>query len=170
MSISSLAAPAFVAALYGDRVQSLVTAAGRTLVIIDLAVEPGETHLEGKSLRAVTLDYRLLPISFRGNHPSGEERLMPGDRLTVVAELPDLERLVRRQPVPTTSSVRVECVPVTARESLRKLLMVKQNRSMEEAEGVMRELPFTLVEGLTRGEAQELVEQLAREGIEARIG
>ena len=70
MSIPSLAAPAFVAALFGDRVQSLVTAAGRTLVVIDLVIEPGETYLDGKSLRAVTLDYRLLPIAFRGHDPA----------------------------------------------------------------------------------------------------
>ena len=42
MSIPSLAAPAFVAAIFGDRVQTLVTAAGRTLVVIDLVIEPGK--------------------------------------------------------------------------------------------------------------------------------
>jgi Trk K+ transport system NAD-binding subunit len=171
MSIPSLAAPAFVAALFGDRVQSLVTAAGRTFAVIDLVIEPGETHLEGRSLRAVVLDYRLLPISFRGSltDSSAEGRLMAGDRLTVVAELPDLERLIRRQPVPAASSVLVESVPTTAREALGMLVMVKQNRSMEEAERVLSKVPFTLAGGLTHGEAQEMVEQLAREGIEARV-
>jgi Trk K+ transport system NAD-binding subunit len=171
MSIPSLAAPAFVAALFGDRVQSLVTAAGRTFAVIDLVIEPGETHLEGRSLRAVVLDYRLLPISFRGSltDSSAEGRLMAGDRLTVVAELPDLERLIRRQPVPAASSVLVESVPTTAQEALGMLVMVKQNRSMEEAERVLSKVPFTLAGGLTHGEAQEMVEQLAREGIEARV-
>jgi Trk K+ transport system NAD-binding subunit len=172
MSIPSLAAPAFVAALFGDRVQSLVTAAGRTFAVIDLVIEPGETHLEGRSLRAVVLDYRLLPISFRGSltDSSAEGRLMAGDRLTVVAELPDLERLIRRQPVPAASSVLVESVPTTAREALGMLVMVKQNRSMEEAERVLSKVPFTLAGGLTHGEAQEMVEQLAREGIQASVG
>ena len=95
-------------------------------------------------------------------------RLMAGDRLTVVAELPDLERLIRREAVPTASSVVVESVPVTAREGLRSLVMIKQNRSMEEADAAIRNVPFTLVEAMTRGEAQELVEQLSRDGIEAR--
>ncbi len=34
MSIPALAAPAFAAALFGDHVQTLITAAGRTLVVI----------------------------------------------------------------------------------------------------------------------------------------
>lgn len=172
MSIPSLAAPAFVAALFGDRVQSLVTAAGRTLAIIDLVIEPGETHLEGKSLRAVMLDYRILPISFRGGllDTAGNGLLAAGDRLTVVAELPDLERLIRRQAPPSTSLVTVESVPDSARESLRTRLILRQNRSLEDADAVIRQLPFTLAGGLTHGEAQDLVEQLAREGIGAKIG
>jgi Trk K+ transport system NAD-binding subunit len=172
MSIPSLAAPAFVAALFGDRVQSLVTAAGRTLAVIDLVIEPGETHLEGKSLRAVTLDFRLLPISFRGGLPdtAGSRLLAAGDRLTVVAELPDLERLMRRQVPPATCLVMVESVPDSSREALRTRLILRQNRSLEDADAVIRQLPFTLAGGLTHGEAQDLVEQLARDGIEARIG
>jgi Trk K+ transport system NAD-binding subunit len=172
MSVPSLAAPAFVAALFGDRVQSLVTAAGRTLVIIDLVIEPGETHLDGKSLRAVMLDYRILPISFRGGlaDAAGNGLLAAGDRLTVVAELPDLERLMRRQTPPATSLVMVESVPDLARESLRTRLILRQNRSLEDADAVIRQLPFTLAGGLTHGEAQDIVEQLAREGIGARIG
>jgi Trk K+ transport system NAD-binding subunit len=172
MSIPSLAAPAFVAALFGDRVQALVTAAGRTLVIIDLVIEPGETHLEGKSLRAVMLDYRILPISFRGGllDTAGNGLLAAGDRLTVVAELPDLERLIRRQAPPATCLVMVESVPDSARESLRTRLILRQNRSLEDADAVIRQLPFTLAGGLTHGEAQDLVEQLAREGISAKIG
>ena len=78
----------------------------------------------------------------------------------MVAELPDLERLIRREAVPTASSVVVESVPATAREGLRSLVLIKQNRSMEEADAAIRSVPFTLAEAMTRGEAQELVEQL----------
>ena len=87
MSIPAPAAPAFAAALFGDRVQTLVTAAGRTLVVIELVIDSGETHLVGKSLRALMLDYRLLPVSLDGLLPSDitDESLKAGDRLTVIA-------------------------------------------------------------------------------------
>ena len=40
--------------------------------------------------------------AFNGQEPNGtsEHKLSPGDRLTAVAELPALERLLRREPVP----------------------------------------------------------------------
>ena len=41
-AIPTLAAPAFAAALYGDRVHTLVTAAGRTLVVIEIVVDTAE--------------------------------------------------------------------------------------------------------------------------------
>ena len=82
--------PAFAAALFGDRVQTLVTAAGRTLVVIELVIDSGETYLVGKSLRAFMLDYRLLPVSLDGLLPSDitDQSLKAGDRLTVIAHCP----------------------------------------------------------------------------------
>lgn len=171
VSIPALAAPAFAAALFGDRVQTLITAAGRTLVVIEIVVDAGESYLEGKSLRGILLDYRLLPVAIGGLDP-GEvrgRRLAAGDRLTVVAELPDIERVLRRAAIPATASVKVESVPMPARESLATLVQVKRNCSKEEAEALMTSGTFALAEGLTRGEAQELLEQLQREGVTAKL-
>ena len=102
VSVPALAAPAFAAALFGDRVQTLITAVGRTLVVVDLTVQPDDPCLAGKTVRAAGADYRFLPVSLNGRDPAAlsEEVLKPGDRLTAVAELPDLERLLRREPVP----------------------------------------------------------------------
>ncbi len=171
MSIPTLAAPAFAAALFGDRVQTLVTAAGRTLVVIEIVIDPEDTFLDGKSLRALVLDYRLLPVAFGGHDPGDlrGHRLKVGDRLTVVAELPDLERLIRREAAPATASVMVESFPPVARESLATLLRTKRNCSPEEAEALLTGKPFTLADNLTHGEAQELVEQVTREGVAARV-
>jgi Trk K+ transport system NAD-binding subunit len=171
MSIPSLAAPAFAAALFGDRVQTLITAANRTLVVIEIVVDPDDTFLHGKSLRALMLDYRLLPVALGGCDPADlrGHRLKVGDRLTVVVELPDLERLIRREAIPATASVAVDSYPPTARETLITLVRVKRNCSREEAEAILAGGPFTLAEGLTKGEAQELVEQVAREGVTVRI-
>ena len=54
------------------------------------------------NLRAAAADYRFLPVALNGQEPNGtsEHKLSPGDRLTAVAELPALERLLRREPVP----------------------------------------------------------------------
>jgi Trk K+ transport system NAD-binding subunit len=171
VSIPSLAAPAFTAALYGDRVQTLVTAAGRTLVVIDLLVEPGESHLEGNTLRALMIDYQLLPISFRGVSPNGlvGERLKVGDRLTVMAELPDLERLVRREPVPADCTVVVERCPEAAVEAMITRLIDRRNCTREEASAIVPNVPFAVAERLTAGEARELADQLAPLGIAARV-
>src|SRR5262249_3731152 len=101
-SIPSLAAPAFAAALFGDRVQTLITAAGRALAVVEFVVQEGDPCLAGRSLRAVVTDYRFLPVAVGGRDPASalNHRLGPGDRLTAVLELPDLERLLRREPVP----------------------------------------------------------------------
>lgn len=102
VSVPALAAPAFAAALFGDRVQTLITAAGRTLVVVDVTVQEDDVSLAGKALGAAGADYRFLAVSLNGRDPAGlaGEVLKPGDRVTAVAELPDLERLVRREVAP----------------------------------------------------------------------
>jgi Trk K+ transport system NAD-binding subunit len=171
LSIPALAAPAFAAALFGDRVHTLVTANGRTLVVIEIVVDADETYLVGKSLRAVTLDYRLLPVAFAGRDlaSAAAHRLQVGDRLTVVAELPDLERLLRRQPVPTTASVVVDAYPATATEALATVIRLNRAYSAEDAAAILDGNPFTLATGLTRGEAEELLAQVVREKVTARV-
>ena len=101
VSIPTLAAPAFAAALFGDRVHTLITAAGRTLVVVELVIQEGDPSLAGKLLRAAVGDYRFLTLTLNGGDPAAmpDHTLKPGDRLTTVAELPDLERLLRREPV-----------------------------------------------------------------------
>lgn len=171
MSIPALAAPAFAAALFGDRVQTLITAAGRTLVVIELVIDSAETHVVGKSLRALMLDYQLLPVSLEGLLPSDitDRSLKAGDRLTVIAQLPDVERLIRREIPPATRSVIVDSISNDACEILEGLIQVKRNCDGEEAAKAVAALPPIIVaEGLTNGEAQALMEKLARNGISSR--
>jgi Trk K+ transport system NAD-binding subunit len=170
LSIPALAAPAFAAALYGDRVHTLVTAAGRTLVVIEIVIDADESYLIGKSLRALALDYRLLPVAFAGRDLAALAgyRLQVGDRLTAVAEMRDVERMIRRESVPSNASVMVDAYPVTAKESLAAIVRVHRNCSGEEAAAMLDGAPFTLATGLTRGEAQEMVEQVTREKVSAR--
>jgi Trk K+ transport system NAD-binding subunit len=171
LSVPALAAPAFAAALYGDRVQTLVTAAGRTLVVVDLVVNDAEDYLNGRSLRALVLDYALLPVALAGRDLDDARgyRLKVGDKLTAVAELPDLERLLRLQLPPAESRVVVDAFPATAKDVLTTRVQLSRNCTPEEAGAAVGSLPFTLAEGLTPGEARELVEELEREKVTARV-
>jgi Trk K+ transport system NAD-binding subunit len=171
VSVPALAAPAFAAAVYGDHMQALVTAAGCTLVVMDLVVTDTEDRLYGKSLRAVALDYALLPVGLTGHDltTTCNYRLKVGDRLTVVAELHDFERLLRQQPPPAVHRVVVEAFPVTAKEVLLPLVRMIRHCSPEEATAVLTGPTFTLAEGLTYGEARELIEQLEREKVTVRL-
>lgn len=171
LSVPALAAPAFAAAVYGDRVQTLVTAAGRTLVVVDLLVNDADDHLNGRSLRALALDHALLPLALTGQDLSTVRgyRLKVGDKLTVVAELADFERLLRQQHPPATSRVVIEAFPAPAKAALLTQLQVIRGCTTAEADAALAALPLILREGLTNGEARELVEQLEREKVTARV-
>lgn len=171
ISVPALAAPAFAAAVYGDRVQTLVTVAGQTLVVIDLVVNDAEDYLNGRSLRALELDYSLLSIALPGHDLSTLRgyRLRVGDKLTVVAELADFERLLRLEKPPAAHGVMVESHPATAREPLLALTRLHLGCSPERAAATLDGGPFTLADGLTFGEARELVERLEREKVTARL-
>jgi Trk K+ transport system NAD-binding subunit len=98
LAIPKLAAPAFAAALYGDRVQSLITVNGKTLVVLDILVEENETHLVGKLIGQVVDEYRMLPLNL--NQQAAIDRnttLNVGDAFTVIIELTAMERMIRRQ-------------------------------------------------------------------------
>jgi Trk K+ transport system NAD-binding subunit len=103
MSVPALAAPAFAAALFGDRVQTLVRVAGRTLVVVEFTVSEGDEFICARPLPEVMAENRFLPLAVAGQPPEAlrDYRLKPGDRLTAVAELQDLERLLRRETAST---------------------------------------------------------------------
>lgn len=171
ISAPALAAPAFASALYGDSVLALVSAAGRTLVVVDLVVNDADDHLTGASLRAFVLDHNLLPIALSGRDPVDARgyRLKIGDKLTVVAELHDYERLLRLQKPPAVHRVVVESWPPTAREALVPLVCVNRHCTREEAATLLHGEAFTVADGLTFGEASELIEMLEREKVHARM-
>jgi Trk K+ transport system NAD-binding subunit len=107
VSQPGLAAPAFVAGLYGDRVQSVFLVRERLFAVIDLVVQEQDTQLIGQSMRTVAVDYRLLPLAVtpaRGPRPDSPmtARLGPGDRIAAIIALPDLDSLLNRRPVRAT--------------------------------------------------------------------
>lgn len=171
ISVPALAAPAFAAAVYGDTVQTLVTANGHTLVVIDLVVNDADDYLNGRSPHALALDYSLFPLALAG-HDLGTARgyrLKVGDKLTVVAQLSDFERLLRLEKPPAVHSVKVEECPPSARDAVLALVHAYRHVSPEEAPLWLNGKPFVLASGLTLGEARELLEQLERAKATARV-
>jgi Trk K+ transport system NAD-binding subunit len=101
LSIPALAAPAFVAALFGDRVRSVFLFENKLLAAVDLVAQSGDLSLDGQSVRALAADYHFLPIGLVGadqvvaENPL-EATLKAGDRLHAIIALKDLQRLLQR--------------------------------------------------------------------------
>ena len=98
MSIPEMAAPAFVAALVGDRVRTLFQAEGLLLAVVDLIFQEKDPFL-GQPVKALGKDYRFLPVGLWGpdkHEKSLDTSLGPGDRLTVILPLAELQRLLHR--------------------------------------------------------------------------
>lgn len=119
VSVPALAAPAFVAALLGDRVQALASAGGRTLAVIELAIDADDPHLCGRLLTAVAADRRFVPIGLAGLEPlalnrSPQRILGVGDRLTVVVSLDGLGQLLQRSPAVVAQGVHSPAQPPNA--------------------------------------------------------
>jgi Trk K+ transport system NAD-binding subunit len=173
-SVSALAAPAFVAALFGDRVQDVFFAEGRLLAVIELVVEPEEEHFAGQALRAAAVDYRFLPVALSG--PDGapqrlsmNARLAAGSRVLAVVALPDLERLVSRRPAPREWAVEVTSFTLASRDWAHLFLRTQRGLSAEEAERALAQLPACAGADLTRGQAEDLLAQMARERVAGRL-
>src|SRR5262249_47098779 len=125
LSVPAMAAPAFIAGLYGDRVLSVLLLRGGIFAVIDLLIHPEDTFA-GQAVRALAIDYHVLPVLvLRGGrlleHPLNA-RLAPGDRLVALVALADLERLLRRQPSSAAFAVDVTSFLLPARGYLAGLV------------------------------------------------
>ncbi|HEV2945873.1 MAG TPA: NAD-binding protein [Gemmataceae bacterium] len=174
LSIPTLAAPAFVAALFGDRVPTIFLVCGRFLAVQEIAIHADDAALIGQSVRALAVDYKLLPVGLvSGNQYSNprpaDQILRPGDRLTVIAGLSDLERLLRREPLPADWAVEVSDFPAAARPKLTQLLWERQSITGHMAEGLLDHLPLRLGNNLTRGQAEDLLARVRQEKVVARL-
>lgn len=171
LSVPALAAPAFVAALFGDRVLGVFLVADRLIAVLDLEIHEGDPFA-GSALRALAIDYRLLPAALiRKSGPPPKPmlaaRLDPGDRVIGLIGLNDLERLLRRQPSSAAFSVEVTSCPLPTRAWLAGLLRTRTSLNAEQAMRAVEQLPLTLATGLTKGQAEDLLALLGRERVNA---
>jgi Trk K+ transport system NAD-binding subunit len=173
LSVPMLAAPAFLASLFGGRVLTVFQVRGKLFGVIDLLIQPTDPFIEN-SVRAMSVDYRLqvvalLPAQGPPPHPLLAGRLRAGDRLVGIIALSDLEPLLRRQKPPADYSVEVLSVPLPARDWLAGLLRIQRGGNEEEAVTALEQLPLRLAENQTRGQAEDLLARLLRERVDAKL-
>jgi Trk K+ transport system NAD-binding subunit len=173
LSVPMLAAPAFLACLFGDRVLSVYQVRSRLFAVIDLVIgeqDPFVSH----SVRAVAVDYRLQPVAMLPREgpppkPLLNGRLSPGDRLVGIIALPDLERLLRREPSSAAYAIDVLGAPLPARPWLAGLIRTQTGCTEEKANETVEKPPLRLADHLTRGQAEDLLARLVRERINAKL-
>lgn len=173
LSVPMLAAPAFLASLFGDRVLSVFQVRARLFAVIDLLIQPDDPFLE-HSVRAVSVDYclqavALIPAQGPPPAPLLAGRLRAGDRLVAIIALTDLEPLLRRKQPAADFGVEIVRVPLPARGWLAGLLRTQRGCTEEEAAHALESLPLRVAEGLTRGQAEEMLARLFRERIDAKL-
>jgi len=101
VSIPDLAAPAFLAGLYGDRVRTVFLAEGQLFAVIDVVAQTDDTML-GESVAALAKTYRFVPLAMTTAGRAeltglGERRLAAGDSLTAILAFRDLAALLQRE-------------------------------------------------------------------------
>jgi Trk K+ transport system NAD-binding subunit len=103
VSIPELAAPAFVAALHGDQVRSVLQVEGRILAVCELHVldQDYDRTLRETPLGRLAETYRFVPVSLlapdrKPRTLTTDEPLKLGERLTLVIAFEDLQPLLRR--------------------------------------------------------------------------
>lgn len=173
-SVPALAAPAFVAALYGDRVQSVFLVGGRLFAAVEITISAGEACLDNEPLRAVAVDFGLMPVAVtdvngRAVDEIWSHRLRAGERLTALATLADLDRLYRRERPPPVWAVVIDSFPLSACDALPVMLQTLAGLSATEAQSRLQRLPCQVRNGLTLGQAEDLLAMLRRDRVAARI-
>jgi Trk K+ transport system NAD-binding subunit len=92
VSPPALAAPAFAAALFGDRIQALIAVGSRNFAVVELQADEGE-QITGRTLDSLCKEWAMLSLD--KNIPT-DRPLAVGDKLTTLIELQHLERLIQR--------------------------------------------------------------------------
>lgn len=109
VSVPELAAPAFVAAMFGDQVCGMFQVQGQMLAVFDLIVEERETDLCGHRLGELVRTNHMAPLAWTSAANAAKQIdeaqcLEVGDRLTVLVTLDHLQRWMRRE-MPQPESV-----------------------------------------------------------------
>ncbi len=173
LSLPTLAAPAFTAALFGDKVLSVFLVRRRPMAAVEFLVSPDDSPFIDNTVRALSIDYRILPISVRTTEGLSAQlmnhRFAVGDRFTCLMALTDLGRMLRREAPKSDWHVDLIRFTLFARPLVIQLLRERLRLQSSAAEEALAHLPMRIASDLTRGKAEDLKAALAMDGIEIAV-
>ena len=100
VSIPDLAAPAFLAGLYGDRVRTVFVTEGQLFAVLDVVVQADDVIL-GQPVDLAAKTYRFVPLAMTSADrvemsALGGRKLAAGDALTAIVAFRDLSTVLQR--------------------------------------------------------------------------
>ena len=101
VSIPDLAAPAFLAGLYSDRIRTVFIAEGQLFAVLDVVVQADDVIL-GQPIEVAAKTYRFVPLARTAAGrveltSLGSRQLAAGDALTAIVAFRDLSPLLQRE-------------------------------------------------------------------------
>ena len=87
----------------------------------------------------------------------------------MLAALSDLERLLRRERVPAAYTLQLFGFPPAARARLVAVLQAQRGLDESAADAALARLPLSLGGHWTRGQAEDVAEEMGRDGIKAQV-
>jgi Trk K+ transport system NAD-binding subunit len=179
LCVSALAAEAFVAAAFGEKVAQLFRLDDRTIIVTEYHIEADDT-LHDLLISEVAYGYRVVPVLHiqpdrEAAHwmPSEDFRLAVGDRLFVLATMDGLRRIERgimfhRQFAVWIPALAPSLVSVDPFE-IANIIARISGCDIGEARELMDRLPAELPRPLYRHQALAIVESLRKNRVEAKV-
>lgn len=173
---AELAAEAFSAAAFGEKVPHLFRMGEQTILVTEYDIEEGDT-LSGRILSEVSYGYGIVPIyheclprGLKELLPTIDRRLLPGDRLIVLATTRGLQRVERGEMLPKCCTVRINrALTYEACFGGANVLARYSGCSIEDARRIMDNLPADFPYPLYLHQGFLLVKALRRSMIDSEL-
>ena len=170
----ALAAEVFTAAAFGENVKSLFRLNQQTVLVTEYQIESGD-RLNGYLLAEVAYGYGVVPVLHQKPPepaelmPSDTTRLALGDRLVVLATINSLKRIEHGKMAPRRWLVKVSKPLVQVEYEGPKVIAHVSGCNLSIAHDLMANLPGTLKVPLYKHQAQRLVRDLSKLGVQAHL-
>ncbi|MEB3359886.1 MAG: NAD-binding protein [Synechococcales bacterium] len=174
---SALAAEAFVAAAFGENVNSLLRFGSRTVLVTEYSIEANDT-LCNLLLADIAYGYGVVPILHQRSAPdalpkwmpSDDTRLHGGDRLVVLAAIDGLRQIEHGQLAPKRWQVIVETALTSqaAFDGAADIALVS-GCAIDTARSLMAQLPAALPFLLYKHQAMRMVRRLSQNQVIATV-
>ncbi|XGV97163.1 MAG: NAD-binding protein [Leptolyngbya sp. BL-A-14] len=170
-----LAAEAFVAAAFGEKVLNLIRLNEQTVLVTEYTLAPDD-HLQGHLLAEIAYGYGVVPILYQRSPesarlmPSDDIRLEAGDRLVVLATINSLQQIEHGEMLPRQWQVCID--KALSKDALfdgATTIARVSGCSLTVARDCMSQLPIILPMPLYQHQAQRLTRQLRKAQVLAHL-